>query len=87
MQNGIGPIRGEGVDWVRGIRPRHSGVPGHRQCPTHREESVIEVEHLGAHEVLGTDSTENDNVAPNTLITKDTNTAVSVQTSKGLRDL
>lgn len=54
---------------------------------THREEGVIEVEDLCAHEVLGTDSTEDDDVTPNTLITKDTNAAVSVETSKGLRDL
>ena len=54
---------------------------------THREEGVIEVEHLCAHEVLGTDSTENDDVTPNTLVTEDTDTAVSIKTSKGLRDL
>lgn len=54
---------------------------------TYREEGVVEVEHLCAHEILGTNSTENDDVTPNSLITKDTNTAVSIETSKGLRDL
>lgn len=54
---------------------------------THLEESVIEVEDLGAHEVLGANSTENDDVTPNTLIAEHANTTVSVKTSKGLRDL
>lgn len=54
---------------------------------THSKEGVVEVEHLGAHEVLGTDSTEDDDVTPNTLITEDTNAAVSIETSEGLRDL
>jgi hypothetical protein len=54
---------------------------------THRKEGVVEVEHLSAHKVLSTDSTEDDDVTPNTLITEDTNTAVGIETSKGLRDL
>lgn len=58
-----------------------------RVAKTYREEGVIEVEDLGAHKVLGLNSAENNDVAPNALVTKDTNTAVSVQTSKSLRDL
>lgn len=54
---------------------------------THLEESIVEVEYLRAHEILGTDSTENDNVAPNTLVTEDTNAAVGIKTGKGLGDL
>lgn len=54
---------------------------------THLEESIVEVEYLRAHEILGTDSTENNNVAPNTLVTENTNTAVGIETSKGLGNL
>jgi hypothetical protein len=54
---------------------------------THRKEGVVEVEHLSTHEILGANSTEDDDVTPNTLIAKDTNTAVSIETSEGLRDL
>lgn len=54
---------------------------------THCEEFVVEVEHLCAHEILGANSAEDDDVAPHTLVTKNTNTAVSIETSKGLRDL
>lgn len=54
---------------------------------THLEECIIEVENLCTHEILGANSTENDDVTPDTLITENTNTAVSIETSKGLRDL
>jgi len=54
---------------------------------TYREELVIKVEHLRTHEVLCLDSTENDDVAPNALVTKDTNTAVSIDSSESLGDL
>lgn len=59
----------------------------YNQGLTHRKEGVVEVEHLSAHEILGTDSTEDDDVTPNTLVTKDTNTTVGIETSEGLRDL
>lgn len=51
------------------------------------EEGVVKVEHLGAHEVLGTDSAEDYDVTPNALITKNTNTTTSIKTSKGLGHL
>jgi hypothetical protein len=58
-----------------------------KQEITHLKEGSAEVENIGAHEVLGLNGTENHNVAPNALVTENTNTAVSVKTSKGLRDL
>lgn len=51
------------------------------------EESIIEVKHVCAHEIFGADSTENHDVTPNSLITENTNTTVSVKTSKSLGDL
>lgn len=48
---------------------------------------MVEVEHLRAHEVLCLDSTENDDITPDTLVAKDTNTAVSIDSSESLRDL
>lgn len=54
---------------------------------TNLEELSAEVEDIGAHEILGLNSTENDDVAPNSLITENTDTAVSIKTSKGLRNL
>ena len=60
---------------------------GDKTDVTYPEESVIKVKHLRAHKVLGTNSAKNDNVSPNSLITKDTNTTVCVQTSKGLGNL
>lgn len=51
---------------------------------THLEEGVVEVKYLRAHEILGTNSAENHDVTPDSLITKDTNTAASIETSKGL---
>lgn len=48
---------------------------------------MIEVEHLRAHEIFGTNSAENDDIAPNSLITENTNTAVSIEASIGLGDL
>lgn len=51
---------------------------------TYHEEGVVEVEHLRAHEIFGTNSAENHNVTPNSLITKNTNTTASIETSKGL---
>jgi hypothetical protein len=56
-------------------------------CAVYLEERVVKVEHLSAHEVLGANSTEDDNVTPDTLISKNTNTAASVKTSEGLRHL
>lgn len=54
---------------------------------THSEELAAEVEDLGTHEVLSLDSTQDDDVTPNTLVTENTNTAVSVETGISLRDL
>ena len=54
---------------------------------TYREELVIKIEHLRTHEVLCLDSTENDDIAPNALVTKDTDTAVSIDSSESLGDL
>lgn len=51
------------------------------------EEGVVKVKHLSAHEVLGTNSAEDDDVTPNALITKNTNTTASIKTSKGLGHL
>lgn len=51
------------------------------------EEGVVKVKHLGAHEVFGTNSAEDDDVTPNALITKNTNTTASIKTSKGLGHL
>jgi hypothetical protein len=48
---------------------------------------VIEIEHLCAHEIFGADGPENHDIAPNSLVTKDTNTAASIKTSIGLRYL
>jgi len=48
------------------------------------KKGVVEVEHLRAHEIFGTNSAENHNVTPNSLITKNTNTTASIETSKGL---
>jgi hypothetical protein len=56
-------------------------------CAIYLEERVVEVEYLGAHEVLSANSTEDDNVTPDTLISKNTNTAASVKTSEGLGHL
>lgn len=56
-------------------------------CAIYLEERVVKVEHLGAHEVLSANSTEDDNVTPDTLISKNTNTAASVKTSEGLGHL
>lgn len=53
----------------------------------HLEEGVIEVKHVCAHEIFSTNGTENDDVTPNSLITKDTNTAISIETGEGLGDL
>lgn len=64
-----------------GIRPLGE------KANTHLKEGVIEVKHICAHEIFGLNSTENHDVTPNSLITKDTNTAVSIETSKGLRYL
>ena len=54
---------------------------------TYSEEGIIKVEHLRAHEVFGTDSTENYDVTPNSLVTKNTNTTIGIETSIGLRYL
>ena len=54
---------------------------------TYSEEGVVEVEYLRAHEIFGTDGAENHDVTPNSLITKNTNTTASIETSKGLRYL
>jgi hypothetical protein len=51
------------------------------------EEGIIKVEHLSAHKVLSADSTEDNDITPNALITKDTNTTVRVKTGEGLGDL
>lgn len=48
---------------------------------------MIKIEHLRAHKILSTNSAENHNVSPDSLITEDTDTAVCVETGKGLRDL
>lgn len=48
---------------------------------------MIKVKHLGAHEVFGTNGAEDDDVTPNSLITKHTNTAASIETGIGLRYL
>ena len=61
--------------------------PKYHKDLTHHEERVIEVKTLRAHEILGANSAEDDDVAPHSLVTKNTNTAVSVDSSKGLRDL
>jgi hypothetical protein len=54
---------------------------------TDLEELSAEVKDVGAHEILSLNSAKNDDVAPNTLITENTNTAVSIKTRKRLRDL
>jgi hypothetical protein len=54
---------------------------------TYPEEGVIKVKHLRTHEVLSTNSTENNNVSPDSLITENTYTAVCVEASESLRDL
>lgn len=54
---------------------------------TYSEEGVVEVEYLRAHEIFGTNSAENDDIPPDSLITKNTNTTVSIETSIGLRYL
>lgn len=53
----------------------------------HLKEGVLEVKDVCAHEILGTNSTENHDVTPNSLVTKNTNTAISIETSEGLRYL
>lgn len=68
-------------DWAFG------GSPKQKHDLTYHEERVIEIKHLCAHEILGLNSTEDDDVAPHSLVTKDTNTAVGIDSSKGLRDL
>lgn len=54
---------------------------------TDLEELSAEVKDIGAHEILGLNSAKNDDVAPNTLVTENTNTAVGIKTRKRLRDL
>jgi hypothetical protein len=56
-------------------------------CAIYLEERVVEVEYLSAHEVLSANSTEDDNVTPDTLISENTNTAASVKTSESLGHL
>jgi hypothetical protein len=58
--------------------------PKYNRDVTYHEEGVVEVEHLRAHEIFGTNSAENHNVTPNSLITKNTNSTASIETSKGL---
>ena len=58
-----------------------------RKYLTNLQEGVVEVEDIGAHEVLGLDSAQDDDVSPDALVTENTNTAVSIKTSKGLRNL
>lgn len=54
---------------------------------THRQEGVIKVKHLRAHEIFGTNSVENYNVTPDSLISKNTNITDSIETSIGLGNL
>lgn len=48
---------------------------------------MIKVEHLRTHKVLGTNSAQNHNISPNSLIAKDTDATIRVETGKGLGDL
>lgn len=50
----------------------------------HHQEPVVEVQPLGARKILGSNSTENDEVTRDALVTENTNTAVGFETSKGL---
>lgn len=40
------------------------------EMETHRQEKVIKVKHLRAHEIFGTNSADNYNVTPDSLISK-----------------
>lgn len=61
--------------------------PKYKRDVTHHEEGVVKVKHLRAHEIFRTNSAENHDVTPNPLITKNTNSTASIETSKGLRYL
>jgi hypothetical protein len=70
-----------GVEWY----VTHFGEsPKYNRDVTYHKEGVVKVEHLRAHEIFGTNSAENHNVTPNSLITKNTNTTAGIETSKGL---
>jgi hypothetical protein len=48
---------------------------------------MIKVETLSTHEILRPDGAENDDITPNSLITKNANTAACIETGIGLRYL
>ena len=77
---------GAGLEWIgsRGIGPAFGESSKYNQDIAYHEEMVVEVEHLRAHEIFGTNSAEDHDITPNSLITKNTNTTVGIKTSKGL---
>ena len=76
-----------GVDRLVNIGKNDIETPKYHRDVTYSEEGVVEVEYLRAHEIFGTNSAENDDIPPDSLITKNTNTTVSIETSIGLRYL